>query len=118
VRLISLQQDDGDLSAKDVSWIESLGPSLDAGPHAFLDTAAVMMSLDLIITCDTAVAHLAGALGRPVWVALTFVPHFYWMMGRDDSPWYPTARLFRQQTLGDWGPVIDSIATALGEFRR
>ena len=77
-----------------------------------------MMSLDLIIACDTAVAHLAGTLGRPVWVALSFVPHFYWMLDRDDSPWYPTARLFRQRTLGDWGPVIDDIATALGELRR
>ena len=77
-----------------------------------------MMSLDLVVTCDTAVAHLAGALGRPVWVALSFVPHYCWMMDRDDSPWYPTVRLFRQRTLDDWDPVVESISTALGELRR
>ena len=61
---------------------------------------------------------LAGALGQQLWVALPFVPHHYWMMDRDDSPWYPTARLFRQRTFGEWGPVFDDIATALGELRR
>ena len=69
----------------------------DDGPDAFIDTAAVMMSLDLIVTSDTSIAHLAGALGRPVWVALRRVPDWRWMLDRADSPWYPSMRLYRQQ---------------------
>ena len=69
---------------------------LDEGPDGFLDTAAVMANLDLVITSDTSIAHLAGALGRPVWVALRLVPDWRWMLDRADSPWYPTMRLFRQ----------------------
>jgi Flp pilus assembly protein TadD len=85
---------------------------LDAGPDAFLDTAAVMASLDLVITSDTSIAHLAGALGRPVWVALRHVPDWRWMLDRADSPWYPTMRLFRQSRPGDWAPVFAAIAQA------
>jgi ADP-heptose:LPS heptosyltransferase len=69
--------------------------------------------LDLVICCDSAVAHLAGALGTPVWVALSVGSDWRWMQNRNDSPWYPTMRLFRQQTLGDWPPVFDEIAAAL-----
>ena len=118
LRLFSLQKDDGDAPDDHPDWIETLGPDLDAGPGAFLDTAAVMMSLDLVITCDTALAHLAGALGRPVWVALHFVPDHRWMMDRDDSPWYPTMRLFRQPAPGDWAAVFDEIALAIADFNR
>ena len=73
-------------------------------------TAAVLRSLDLVITADTAVAHLAGALGVPVWVALTYSPDWRWLLEREDSPWYPTMRLFRQRRLGDWGEVFERIA--------
>ena len=82
--------------------IQSLGEAFDSGPDAFMDTAAVMKLCDLVITSDTAVAHLAGALGVPVWVALKFVPDWRWMLDRADSPWYPTMRLFRQTIDGDW----------------
>ena len=83
----------------------------------FADTAAIIGLLDLVITVDTAVAHLAGALGKPVWIMLPFIPDWRWLMHRSDSDWYPTARLFRQQTPGDWRPVVDDIATALAALR-
>jgi tetratricopeptide (TPR) repeat protein len=79
----------------------------------FADTAALMAELDLIITVDTATAHLAGALGRPVWTLLPFVPDWRWGLGRDDTPWYPTMRLFRQITAGDWNAVILRVAAEL-----
>ena len=79
----------------------------------FADTAAVISQLDLVICVDTAVAHLAGALGKPVWILLCFMPDWRWMLEREDSPWYPTARLFRQQTPGDWEEVFARIKTAL-----
>jgi ADP-heptose:LPS heptosyltransferase len=72
----------------------------------FADTAAVVASLDLVITVDTAVAHLAGALGKPVWILLTNAPDWRWFLEREDSPWYPTARLFRQTTHGNWQDVL------------
>lgn len=79
----------------------------------FEDTAALMTNLDLIITIDSAVAHLSGALGRQTWVLLPFAPDWRWMLRRDDSPWYPTMRLFRQQSPGDWGPVFAMVASRL-----
>jgi hypothetical protein len=79
----------------------------------FLDTAAVMMNLDLVITADTATAHLAGALGVPVWVALPFAPDWRWLLRREDSPWYPTLRLFRQAQPGDWDGVFERMASEL-----
>ena len=79
----------------------------------FSDTASVIAQLDLVISVDTSVAHLAGALGKPLWMLLPFVPDFRWMLGRDDSPWYPTARLFRQPRIGDWGSVIASVRDEL-----
>jgi glycosyltransferase involved in cell wall biosynthesis len=79
----------------------------------FADTAAIISQLDLVICVDTAVAHLAGALGKPVWVLLSFVPDWRWMLEREDSPWYPTVRLFRQQKAGDWDGVCDRIKAAL-----
>ncbi len=80
---------------------------------AFLDTAALMQYLDLVITSDTAIAHLAGALGRPVWVLLSAGSDWRWLVGRSDSPWYPTMRLFRQKALGDWAGVVAEVAAAL-----
>lgn len=89
-------------------------PGLDETGGAFMDTAAVMKHLDLIITCDTSIAHLAGALGVPVWVALPFAADFRWMIDREDSPWYPTMRLFRQSRPGDWPTVFARIRHELG----
>ena len=90
-------------------------PITDLSDHLndFADTAAVISQLDLVISVDTAVAHLAGALGKPVWILLSFVPDWRWMLDREDSPWYPTARLFRQQKPGDWEEVFDRLKTAL-----
>ncbi len=116
VRLICLQKQDGldQLGAlPDGVAIETLGPDFDAGADAFMDTAAVMQSLDLVVSSDTSVAHLAGALGRPVWVALQQVPDWRWMLHRPDSPWYPTMRLFRQKTRADWSAVFAEIASEL-----
>jgi ADP-heptose:LPS heptosyltransferase len=79
----------------------------------FMDTAAAIMNLDLVIACDTAVAHLAGALGALVWVALCYVPDWRWLLDRSDSPWYPTMRLFRQEQPGDWAGVFEEIRAAL-----
>jgi tetratricopeptide (TPR) repeat protein len=75
----------------------------------FVDTAAIIQQLDLVITVDTAVAHLAGAMGKPVWVLLPFLPDWRWLMEREDSPWYPTMRLFRQSQLGDWAGTLDRV---------
>jgi tetratricopeptide (TPR) repeat protein/SAM-dependent methyltransferase len=95
--------------------IETLGPDFDSDADAFLDTAAVMESLDLVITIDTSVAHLAGALARPVWIALTKVPDWRWKVTGHDTIWYPTAQLFRQTTDGDWPPVFVEIAAELAK---
>lgn len=78
-------------------------------------TAALMTALDLVISVDTAPAHLAGALGRPVWLLNRFDTDFRWLLGRDDSPWYPTMRQFRQARSGDWEEVIARVAVALRE---
>lgn len=79
----------------------------------FADTAAALSQLDLLISVDTSVAHLAGALGRPSWVLLPFVPDWRWLIEREDSPWYPTMRLFRQHRAGDWASVIERVAAEL-----
>ena len=96
----------------------SLFPGLSDIAGDFGETAAMMMNLDLVICVDTAMGHLAGALGRPVWILLSKAADWRWMIDRDDSPWYPTAHLFRQKTTGDWGPVIAEAAAALGKFVR
>jgi len=81
----------------------------------FSDTAALISQLDLVIGVDTSTIHLAGAMGKPVWVLLPHAPDWRWMLKREDSPWYPTMRLFRQQESGEWGPVIDEIINELGK---
>ncbi|MET0274161.1 MAG: tetratricopeptide repeat-containing glycosyltransferase family protein [Phenylobacterium sp.] len=119
VRLISLQKHDGleQLSALPPGMaVETLGEDFDAGPDAFLDAAAVMTTCDLVITADTAVAHLAGALGVPTWVALPHAPDWRWRLHGDDSPWYPTVRLFRQEAPGDWTGVFSRIEASLREI--
>lgn len=82
----------------------------------FADTAAAIAQLDLVISVDTAVAHLAGAMGKPTWVLLPFVPDWRWLLQREDSPWYPTMRLFRQNQLGDWQTVMQQVSVALTEY--
>lgn len=113
VRLISLQKGEGEAELADLPMVETLGADFDAGGDAFLDTAASMQSFDLVITCDTSIAHLAGALARPCWVALKRVPEWRWQLERDDSPWYPATRLFRQTARGDWESVFAAMAAAL-----
>jgi hypothetical protein len=84
--------------------------------ESWLETAALISALDLVVSVGTAVAHLAGALGVPVWVALPFVPSDWrWLIGRDDSPWYPSMRLFRQKERGQWNDVFERIAGALSK---
>jgi hypothetical protein len=90
-----------------------LGDRLDEAAGPFMDTAAIMKNLDLVITSDTAIPHLAGALGVPVWVALASVVDWRWLIDREDSPWYPTMRLFRQQDPGKWEPVFEQMASEL-----
>ncbi len=116
VRLFSIQKNDGlsQLDQLDDAFsVVNLGSRLDETSGPFMDTAAVMKNFDLFVTSDTAVAHLAGALGVPVWVALSKAPGWQWMYGREDSPWYPTMRLFRQEQLLNWPPVFDRIAQEL-----
>jgi tetratricopeptide (TPR) repeat protein len=115
VRLVSLQKGPGAEQVRGLKGcfaVEELD-GLDAEGGAFLDTAAAMKCLDLVATADTAAAHLAGALGVPAWVALSAVADWRWLVGREDTPWYPTLRLFRQATLGDWGGVMTRMAEAL-----
>jgi ADP-heptose:LPS heptosyltransferase len=81
-----------------------------------METAALMSALDLIVTSDTSVAHLAGALGLPVWVALHAAPEWRWLLERGDSPWYPTMRLFRQRAPGDWLELFERLAREVGEL--
>jgi tetratricopeptide (TPR) repeat protein len=114
VRLIGLQKNAGSEQLDDLPpgmVVESY--DFDQGPDAFLDTAAMMMNCDLVITADTAPAHLAGALGVPAWVALKHVPDWRWFLGRADSPWYPSLRLFRQPATGDWQSVFAAMLAEL-----
>jgi hypothetical protein len=82
----------------------------------FSDTAALIEGMDLVISVDTSVAHVAGAMGKPVWILLPFAPDYRWMLDRDDTSWYPTARLFRQPAHGDWQDAIAEVVLALGVF--
>jgi hypothetical protein len=109
-RLIALQKNAGS------EQLDHLPPGMTVERHAFdedgdafLDTAAMMMNCDLVISADSAPAHLAGALGVPAWVALKHVPDWRWFLGRDDSPWYPSLRLFRQATTNDWTSVFGAM---------
>jgi hypothetical protein len=112
VRLISLQKNAGSeqLSALPPGMVEHY--DFDTGSDAFLDTAAIIENCDLVIACDTSVAHL----GAPCWVALKYVPDWRWFLDRTDTPWYPSLRLFRQPAPGDWDSVFAAMATALRPF--
>jgi hypothetical protein len=112
VRLVSLQKGHGTEQLREAGRgfpVTELAGEMDEG-GVFLDTAAVMKHLDLVVAADTAVAHLAGALGVPVWLALSAISDWRWLTKREDSPWYPTMRLFRQTTLGEWGSVFGRMA--------
>lgn len=120
VRLIALQKGAGEEQIDGLAGrfdVERPGPDFDAGPDAFADTAALIMNLDLVVTSDTAVAHLAGALGKPCWVVLKPNPDWRWLSGRSDSPWYPNARLFRsvrdEVEEAPFAGVITRVADAL-----
>lgn len=116
VRLISLHKGEGEAQLAqqgDGLRVETLGPDFDGAGGAFMDTAAVMTLCDLVITLDTSVAHVAGALGVPVWVALKHMADWRWLLRRDDTPWYPTMRLFRQDSPNDWPSAFARIEAAL-----
>lgn len=115
VQFFSLQKGSG---AEELTRVAERAPITDVGSRLedFTDTAAVLMNLDLVIGCDTAVVHLAGAMGIPVWVALPFAPDWRWLLDRTDSPWYPTMRLFRQRRPGDWPGVFEEIRAAVSEL--
>src|SRR5262249_44022598 len=119
VKLISLQKNAG---------IEQIGPlagqlplvdfgdQLDGDSGPFMDTAALMTLLDVMVTIDSAPVHLAGALGVPVWLVRSSVPEWRWLAGRQDSPWYPTLRIFEQEELNNWDFVFQRMALALAEL--
>ena len=96
------------------------GPIIDLAPYLndFADTAAAISHLDLVIMTDSAVAHLVGAMGKPVWVLLGYVAHWLWLQDRTDNPWYPSMRLFRPRAEGDWDYVFDSASVELMQLAK
>lgn len=98
--------------------IKQFGNDFDTTNGSFMDTAAIMKNLDLVITVDTSIAHLAGGLDIPVWIVLPFPAEWRWLTERSDSPWYPTMRLFRQTKFGDWEAVFSQIVEALAKVKR
>ena len=111
----SVQKDDAEADRKSLADnfdVHALGPMIED----FTDTLAILETLDLVITVDSSVAHLAGAAGLPVWVLLPGYSEWRWLADRTDSPWYPSMRLFRQRQLGQWDPVIEEVRDALREW--
>jgi tetratricopeptide (TPR) repeat protein len=116
VQLISLQQGHGTEQLLDLAGrfpVLSLGDLVDRTAGPFMDTAAILRNLDLVVSVDTAIAHLAGGLGVPLWLAVHHTPDWRWLLDRDDNPWYPSARLFRQPAPGDWASVFGRMAEEL-----
>src|SRR5262249_23428341 len=116
VHLISLQKNLGSEQIRALQGrfsVLSLGDLVDEASGPFMDTAAIMANLDLVVSVDTAIAHLAGAMGVDAWLALTYTPDWRWLLGREDSVWYPSLRLFRQPTHGDWPSVFRLMAERL-----
>jgi len=121
IRLISLQIGTGVEQIERLlpdMRVETLGPDFDSGQDNFIDTAAAMASLDLIITPDTGLAHLAGALGKPIWIALIEIPEWRWQLEVTESYWYPAAKLFRQPKRDDWDSVFSKMAETLHVMQR
>lgn len=119
IELLSLQTGFG--AEQIANWqgklpLMQLPADVDKSSGAFMDTAAIMQSLDLVITSDTAIAHLAGAMGIPTWIALGYVPDWRWLLDRSDSPWYPSVRLFRQKQMGDWSSAFTAIRHELASL--
>ena len=113
VQLVSLQKGAGTDQLRALANkfpVLDLESRLGSDSESLVNIAAIMKSLDLIVTCDSALGHLAGALGIPVWVALPYAPDWRWMLQRDQTPWYPTMRLIRQTRPGDWKGVFDRMA--------
>jgi tetratricopeptide (TPR) repeat protein len=116
VHLVSLQVGPGIKHIAHVCFpVTDLGSRFD--PNSLDDLAGALMNMDLVVTVDTAVAHLSGALGLPTWVALPYVACWRWLLNRSDSPWYPTLRLFRQSRVGDWDEVFQHMATEVRSFK-
>jgi ADP-heptose:LPS heptosyltransferase len=117
IRFVSLQKD---ATARPGDPLPGDLPAFDAMQLGddFADTAALIAQLDLVIAVDSAVAHLAGALGQPVWLLDRFDPCWRWLEDRRDSPWYPTLRLFRQPRAGDWDSVLAAVTDALSRLGR
>ena len=115
VRFISLQKGAGESQLDQVPFAGSIlrFPTLDTGAEAFLDTAAVLKCVDLLVTSDTAAAHLAGALGVPTWLCLMHEPDWRWTGAGVRTPWYSSMRLFRQTVAGDWRGLYREVARAL-----
>jgi hypothetical protein len=111
---VSLQRE---VRADDAPVLQGRGDILHFGEELknYADTAALIANLDLVISVDTSVAHLAGALAKPVWIVLPFMPDWRWLLDRDDSPWYPTARLFRQDETREWDSVMARVRAALDD---
>ncbi len=119
VTLFSLQKHEGTDKVEGLGGrfeVVDFGDELDEAHGPFMDTAAIMKNLDLVITSDTSTAHLAGALGVPVWVALPYAAEWRWLERRQDSPWYPTMRLFRQRTIDDWDELFARIAAEMAKI--
>jgi ADP-heptose:LPS heptosyltransferase len=113
--LVSLQRE---VRAADAVVLQERSDVIHFGEQLtdFSDTAALAANMDLVISVDTSVAHLAGALAKPVWILLPFIPDWRWLLDRDDSPWYPTVRLFRQDSSRQWNRAIARLRAALGDF--
>ena len=109
--LVAPDIDDENQRCAEALGITCLGREI----HDFSDTAAIVQNMDLVVTIDTSLAHLAGAMGRPVWILLPWTPTWRWLVDRGDTPWYPTARLFRQHRVGDWDSSIGDVLKALSE---
>ena len=109
-----------ELKPSDAATIAGSDTFIDLSPELadFTDTAAIIANLDLVISVDTSVVHLAGALGKPIWTLLPYAPDWRWLLARSDSPWYPGMTLFRQPAPGEWEPVLAAVASALSEFCR
>jgi ADP-heptose:LPS heptosyltransferase len=112
VELLSLQK--GNVREADTQKLSDMKiRDLSNELNDFSDTASIIENLDLVITVDTSVAHLAGAMGKPVWTLLPYIPDWRWMLDGDDTPWYPTMKLYRQKKHGDWEDVFNRVASDL-----